>query len=85
MRLFESVYIAFVMIIVAYYFISWLENKIARTVDRHLDFELSHEIDCQIMGLIDRGVLETTKEYKENPTFGPRFRGKAKVVSAPKK
>jgi len=83
LRLFESVYIAFVMIIVAYYFISWLEGKIRRAVDRELYFEVSHQVDCQILNLIDTGVLETTEEYKKNPDkfSGPKPRGKVKVVN----
>jgi len=84
-RLFESVYIALVMIIIAYYLIAWLENKIRRSVEDELYFQVAHEVDCNIINLIDTGVLETTEEYKKDPDKfrGPRFGRKikrAKVV-----
>ena len=85
-RLFESVYIAVVMILIGYYLIEWMNRKIRRSVEDELYFQVAHEVDCNIMTLIDTGVLETTEEYKKDPDkfrgprFGPKIK-KAKVVT----
>lgn len=80
--MFESVYIAFVIMVIIYYLLILLEQKIGRQVQEELYFEVDFSVNRKIRELIDMGALETTKEYKDNPEmiYGSKFKGKAKVA-----
>ena len=66
-KLVESIYLALIMMLLIYTLISWLDSYVNRVAGQ------------KIWCLIDNGVIETTKEYKENPDKVLESKSKRKV------